>query len=112
MKKRRLAVLVAMSAAMASAAWAAGSQTGTISALYVRSDGLEVVSLTGSHGGAPACATQPYWIVMDENATFGKTQYATLLAAQLAGKQVLLSGAGTCTRWHDGEDIFQVYVYP
>jgi hypothetical protein len=44
-------------------------------------------------------------MIKNENSVAGKSQISLLLAAQAAGKPVAITGAGTCTRWGDGEDI-------
>lgn len=90
----------------------AGTQTGVIENIYVRaSDGLVYFVLKGSaKTGSPACATIGYWMLKDENSAAGKRQYALLLAAQLAGKTIVVSGFNTCTRWADGEDADLIVV--
>jgi hypothetical protein len=84
-----------------------GSAQGTITYLYQRaSDNLIYVYVTGPVSGRPACASaSSYFMVRDENSNTGKGQFATLLAARLAGKTVAIHGMNTCTRWGDGEDI-------
>jgi hypothetical protein len=88
----------------------AGSQTGTIAALYVRAeDGLVYFVLNGpAIASGPACASHGYWILKDENSISGKRQYALLLAAQLSAKAITVNGFNTCTRWVDGEDVNQI----
>lgn len=89
----------------------AGTQTGTITSLYVRdSDGLIYLFMTGTATGQPGCATGNYWMVRAENSEAGKRQFATLLAAKLAGQTIQLIGKNTCVRWVDGEDIEEVRV--
>ena len=91
----------------------AGQQIGTVIDLRVRaSDGLQYVSLSGTHTNMPACAGNTYWMIKDENSTAGKAQLAMLMTAITTGRQVLINGAGTCTRWVDGEDINEVKLYP
>jgi hypothetical protein len=89
---------------------AAGTQTGTITNLIVRdSDGLVWVYLTGSPSGRPACAASTlYWMIPNETSDTGKRMFAALLAAQIAGRVVIIHGKNTCARWGDGEDINQV----
>lgn len=90
----------------------AGEQTGTIQYLRVRaSDGLIYFALTGTaKTSSPACATRGYWMIRDEKSGAGKQQYAMLLAAQLTGKSVVVSGLNTCSRWPDGEDVNDIYI--
>lgn len=90
----------------------AGNQTGTIDVIHVRaSDGLVYFTLKGSaKTSSPACATIGYWMLKDENSAPGKRQYALLLAAQAAGKTIVVTGANTCTRWADGEDVDNISI--
>lgn len=85
----------------------AGHQSGKVASVHVRaSDGLHWVVLEGQPQSRPACANgYAYWMIKDEKSVAGKTQIALLMAAQAAGKSVSITGAGTCTRWGDGEDI-------
>jgi hypothetical protein len=99
--------------AMLASPWShAGEQIGTI--LYVRvraSDGLIYFALNGTKTGAsPSCATNSYWIIRDENSNAGKQQYGMLLAAQLAGRSVAVSGLNSCARWIDGEDAAEMRI--
>jgi hypothetical protein len=92
---------------LVSASCHAGTQTGTIKTLLVRStDGLVSFTLNGPAKEAnPPCAAYQYWMIKDETSLSGKQQYAMLLAAQMSGKAVSVSGTETCTRWADGEDV-------
>ncbi|MBU1390186.1 hypothetical protein [Shewanella baltica] len=85
----------------------AGGQTGLITQINVRTDGLHWVVLSGERGEMPACTKgqYKYWMIKDENATYGKSQFSMLLAAYLSGKPVTIIGTGNCSRWGDGEDI-------
>lgn len=78
----------------------AGTQTGTVDVLYVRaSDGLVYFVLKGAaKSGSPTCSMNQYWVIKDENSASGKRQYAQLLAAQLAGKTIEVTGMNTCVR--------------
>ncbi len=103
-------VLTFVAVTMASACWA-GNASGVVTSLLVRdSDGLVLVTLSGSTAGAPACATHTYWIIRDENSESGQRQYALLLAAQMSGTAVQIIGANKCSRWSDGEDIDELYA--
>ena len=89
-----------------------GSALGTITYLYQRaSDNLIYVQVTGAVSDRPACAAATtYFMVRDENSNTGKGQFATLLAAKIAGKAISIQGMNTCTRWGDGEDINFILV--
>jgi hypothetical protein len=107
MKSRLLLVSLALISSLAHA----GEQVGAIVYVRVRaSDGLIHFSLTGTKINSPSCAIGSYWMIRDENSNTGKQQYAMLLAAQLAGKSISVSGSNTCTRWIDGEDANEIFV--
>lgn len=84
----------------------AGTQTGQVTDVFVRaSDGLVYFQLSGTSSDRPACAANhTYWMIKDEKSLTGKQQLAMLMQAQATGQTVAVSGAGTCTRWADGED--------
>ncbi|CCN47676.1 conserved hypothetical protein [Vibrio nigripulchritudo MADA3029] len=91
----------------------AGEQTGKVATLYARAaDNLHLVTLTGGSAktNSPACATQEYWLIRDEQSTTGKSQFSQLLAAKMSGKSVAISGLNTCSRWGDGEDINTIVI--
>jgi hypothetical protein len=85
----------------------AGTGAGTVANVTVRdSDGLTYVYLSNPPTGRPACAASTqYWMIPNENSEAGKKLYALLLAAQLSGRPVSITGKNTCVRWGDGEDI-------
>jgi hypothetical protein len=84
----------------------AGSQTGKIAQLYIRaSDGLVYFNLSGPVSGRPACASNSYWMIKDENSAAGKRQTALLLTARATDQVITVYGSSTCTRWGDGEDV-------
>ncbi|MDM3871230.1 hypothetical protein QSV34_07660 [Porticoccus sp. W117] len=91
----------------------AGQATGKIKDILIRdSDGLVYIILKNDAqvSDKPACATNSYWMIKDENSETGKRQLSALLAAQLAGKEITIVGYNTCTRWGDGEDINLVRI--
>ena len=91
----------------------AGEQFGTVNVLNVRdSDGLLWVSLTGTPSDRPLCAANTtYWVIPDEKTDTGKRLYATLLAANIAGRAITIHGSNSCSRWPDGEDIDFIEVW-
>ena len=89
---------------LTTSAWC-GSQSGQVTQIFVRdSDGLAYFTMSGEHVNRPACATEQYWIIKNENSDVGKRQLAVLLAARSSGTAITVWGANTCVRWHDGED--------
>ena len=89
----------------------AGQQTGVVASLVKRnSDGLLYFYISGSAPGKPACATQSYWIIKDENSNSGKQILALLMMARSTGQAITVQGSNTCTRWGDGEDVDSVFL--
>ena len=89
----------------------AGEVTGTVSTLMVRqSDGLTYFYMSGAPTGKPACASNSYWMIKDENSEAGKKIYSLLLAAKISQTPIKVVGANTCTRWVDGEDVETVFL--
>lgn len=86
----------------------AGTQVGKVDRLLVRnSDGLVYFYLTGtaSNRAAPCATNTTYWMLRNESSETGKRQFSMLLAAQASGREVSVTGSGTCARWGDGEDV-------
>ena len=84
----------------------AGSQTGQVISVQVRaSDGLVWFYLSGTPSGRPSCATNTYWMILNENSVAGKQQLAQLLTARATGQVITVVGSNTCNRWNDGEDV-------
>lgn len=103
---RKIALALGLCFSFLSSSVMAGSQTGEISQIIVRGkDGLTYFYLTGTANGRPACATNRYWIIKDENSAIAQKQLALLIAAKAAGQTVSVGGLDTCTRWPDGEDL-------
>ena len=90
----------------------ASTYTGKVSAINVRDeDGLIWVYIVGERTGTkPACATNWYMVIKNENSPAGKRQLAMLLLAKATNKPVAIQGAGTCNRWGDGEDISTISI--
>ncbi len=89
----------------------AGEQTGKISQIIVRSsDNLHYFILEGASINKPSCAKMNYWMIRDENSAAGKTQISMLLSAHAQQKAIRIVGSGSCTRWHDGEDVDVIFL--
>ena len=84
----------------------ARTQTGKVTNIIVRnSDGLIYFFLDSTADGLPSCASQPYFMIKDENSGSGKRQLALLMMAKATGMMITVYGTGTCTRWPNGEDV-------
>ncbi len=103
---KKLAVVLGLCASIFSSSVLAGTQTGQVTQIIVRAkDGLTYFFLTNSSNGRPACATERYWIIKDENSASAQRQLALLMTAKASGQAVSVGGTDTCTRWPDGEDV-------
>src|SRR5262249_25979485 len=84
-----------------------GSVTDVVTSVDVRFDGSVSIGFTVPLSGNAACATAPgsdTTVFVDATTTVGKNQLATALAANLAGKKVVVMGNGTC-----GPGVFSQY---
>ena len=100
----RLAAAICLSIQLPAAF--AGDHTGKVVQIITRaSDGLHYFYLDGSGSNKPACARYGYWMIKSEASQTGKDQFAMILSAMATGQTVKVSGANTCTRWSDGEDV-------
>ena len=52
-----------------------------------------------------------YWIIKDEKSTTGRQQIATVMSAFAAGKHIYVTGANTCSKLANGEDIYEIWTY-
>jgi len=93
----------------------AGTQTSTVERFIARSDGLHFLYLKDGSGESAnnraGCAEgHKYWMIKDENSTYGKTQISMILKAHATKEEITVIGTGECTRWHDGEDIGSIII--
>jgi len=103
---RMRAILIFVAGLIFSSAAFAGTATGQVTKITVRSsDGLILFFVSGPSSGSPACARYSYWLIKDENSGTGKRQVAMLLAARATGQSITVYGTGACSRWFDGEDV-------
>ncbi len=108
----RLAISIVL--VLSSASASAGTVTGQVKFLTVReADNLHYVVINGIETGRPSCAAATnYLMIKNEDSNTGRSQFASLLSAKISGTPVTIIGAGTCTRWGDGEDINSVILNP
>lgn len=83
----------------------ASSQSGKITDILVRDDGLHWFYIEGDRTEKPTCATHNYWMIKDENSSYGKSQFSMLLSAYMSDLKVVITGKSSCERWGDGETI-------
>lgn len=109
---KRMAILAGIMVllGLAEATVHAGNETGQVTSLDVRIDGLIYFELSGTHTGRPSCATNfEYWMI-DERTAVGQRQYMMLLAAVQSGRTLTAIGNNTCNRWPDGEDVSDLII--
>lgn len=103
---------IATALCMFSSPISAGEQTGKITQIVVRaSDNLHYFTLEGPSSGKPTCASMGYWMIKNENSVAGRSQLSILHSAQAQQKPIRVIGAGTCTRWPDGEDVEAMLIH-
>ena len=84
----------------------AGSQTGTVTAVSIDTNGGPYVfMLSGTHGAQPGCASDGYWAITSISTDNAKSMIATILTAYASGKQVYVEGAGTCPPSYPRESV-------
>ncbi len=90
----------------------AATYVGKVDTIQIRdSDGLISVEVIGNKFGTqPDCAKYNYLLIKNENSPTGKRQLALLMLAIATKKIITITGAGTCTRWPDGEDINSIAI--
>jgi hypothetical protein len=90
---------------MSSTANASSSGGGSISKLTPTSGGAFIFYQTGTRTTRPACSTQDRWAI-DVSTNSGQALVAALLTAYSMGKQIAITGTGTCTVWEDTETVY------
>ena len=86
----------------------AGSSEGQVTYLAVLFSDVIFFS-AGVPTGKPACATTDQWAI-PLNTESGRAMYSLLIAAQIAGKTVQVSGAGHCNAYHAREQPVYISV--
>ena len=105
---RSAALIAAASvASFGSAAFAAGSGSGTVAGVNV--EGASGKFSTTAHPGAPACATTGRWAV-DVSTPQGQSLWSAVLLAYSQNKPVTIGGTGTCGVWGDSETVAWIYL--
>jgi hypothetical protein len=87
----------------------AGFGSGTVKIQHVGGFGAGklVFFYTSTTASTPACDTNKRW-VLDLSGPAASEQYALLLAAQSAGREVNVGGTGVCDIWGDTETVYWV----
>ena len=105
--KFSIVLLVAASSLMtASQSRASSASAGTVTWIIALQN-VVLFSQSGTRGAAPACATDPQWVI-DVTTPGGQTMAAMLLSAYLAGKPVAVAGTSTCSLTPNSETVAYV----
>ncbi|WP_104026167.1 hypothetical protein [Vibrio jasicida] len=86
------------------------NQTGKVTHILVRDDGLHWFYIEGERNEKPQCAKNNYWMIKDEHSVYGKSQFSLLLSAYMSDSKVIITGKSSCERWGDGETIGTVQL--
>src|SRR5438094_4268880 len=83
----------------------AGDGSGTISTVHFMYNGVIIFAVSGARANVPPCATIPQRFAINGTTPVGKLHVAGLLSAYAQGKQVVVTGTGTCPDWGDTESV-------
>lgn len=84
--------------------WAGSSYTGRVK-VHCNADTNHCnLYIVGTASGAPACAGNPNWYVFKMNSPVWEEQLAIAIAAQVAGRNVAITGTGSCTQRPDAHE--------
>jgi hypothetical protein len=101
-----LGLLCACSTALAGTA-----ASGSLSMPHVLENGVVIVYTSGARTGTPSCGlTYPDRFAFDSTTAAGKSQWAGILAAFLAGKSVSIAGANSCLVSNGSETLSYFYI--
>lgn len=113
MKTTFLTILTGILLGASTAPVLAGSATGKITHLSVSAGSVARTALNGTHTGIPACSVAATDFGFAIDTPTGKAFYLHLLAAELAGKTVTITGDGTCNNpYGNRENIVDITLWP
>jgi len=100
-------ILFGWQPSQASIAW-----QGTTYMLHAMSSGVVLFYTTGTRSNdVPSCgAVQPNRFAIDSTTPGGKSQLATLLAADAAKRPIVVVGTGSCSVYGDSESVSYFYI--
>jgi subtilisin family serine protease len=94
---RNILITLAIAATIAPSPATASSQSGIVVYVVADNNGAPgVFSVNGTRTTKPACATDDFWAIANPTTDSAKAMYATILTAQIAGRQVNVVGTGAC----------------
>ena len=106
-KFRTIALLLSL-CSLTGIASSAGTETGTISPDWnIYGDGNIFFYLSGTHANSP-CSMVERW-AFDTTTPVGKSFYSAFLTAYSTGKEISLTGNGTCIHGNT-EEVFDFHV--
>jgi len=110
-RERLVACLAMALLAIAPSATLAGeASAATISLVHFMSDGGAIFYISSTHTNVPACASSnPNRFLIAGGTPGTKSQIAGLLSAYLQGKQIVVTGTGTCPGW-GSESVDYFYI--
>jgi hypothetical protein len=97
--------LLATPSAQSSVAW-----EGTLQDIHFMSNGVVLVTTTGSRTTPPSCATVGGRFALNSTTDAGRSQLAGLLAAEASDRMVVIVGTGNCGVYSDSETIDYFYI--
>jgi hypothetical protein len=110
MKTQIKMILLSLVSALSFPAWSSTAYEGELQDTHFMNSGAVLVSTTGSRTSAPSCSTFPGRFAVDSTTPSGRTLVAGLLAAETAGRNVVIVGTGLCDVYADSETIAYFYI--
>jgi hypothetical protein len=95
-------LLAALSLGSATPAYASNASSGTIQDIWVMWNGTVLFNHSGSRTALPGCQSSS---VPKRWAINGESRIAALLTAYSLGKQIFITGSGSCSDWGDTESV-------
>mgnify|MGYP007132388378 CR=1 FL=1 len=110
MKKRILSVFVLLIVTLFPAVSLAGKGSGKVKIQHVGGfgNGSLVFFYTTTHSVVDGSCNGAIRWTLDLASAAGKEQYSLLLAAQMSGSDVVVSGNDICSNWPGSEDVYYV----
>jgi hypothetical protein len=99
-----------LAAAAAAPAHSSVAFQGELQDIHFMSNGVVLLTTTGTRTAAPACATVAGRFAFDSTTPAGRSQLAGLLAAEAADRVVTIAGKGDCSAYADSETLEYFYI--
>ncbi|WP_116811985.1 hypothetical protein [Steroidobacter cummioxidans] len=103
-------IFLSLASALSFPAWSSTAYEGELRDMHFMNSGAVLISTTGNRTTAPGCSTYPGRFAVDSTTPSGRSITAGLLAAETAGRNVVIVGTGLCDVYGDSETIAYFYI--